>query len=144
MPPLCAPCDAPPEGAAAPRFSPNARFSPRHGQSAPQSRQRGMISLRTLIKLVIACLIVGAMLSFIGADPLDFWRGLWSALRDAVQRVFDEGLSGALRILNLIALGAVIVLPLWGLREVLRRRRPPAAPGPHDRSPDQPRDPSPR
>ena len=77
------------------------------------------VKLSTVVKLIIASLIVGLLLDALGITPLGFWSwiadtaaGVWAWLA----RTLDWALL-------YILVGASIVLPLYLLRQFLRRRR---------------------
>ena len=77
------------------------------------------MKLSTVVKLIIASLVVGLLLDALGITPLGFWSwivdtvaGLWAWL----VRTLDWALI-------YILVGASIVLPLYLLRQFLRRRR---------------------
>ncbi len=70
----------------------------------------------TTLKVAVACLIVGLLLSAFGIDP---WR-----LYDHVGGVASESVDAAGRFLGwswrYIAIGAVVVVPLWLIIFLLR------------------------
>ncbi len=75
--------------------------------------------LRTAVRLVLASLIIGLVLSVTGVTPLDVLDsiadvaiGLWDMTTEAI------GWAG-----SYILLGALVVLPLWGLAWLWRRLR---------------------
>ncbi len=88
----------------------------------PRSRRmprppRGLVG--TAIKLLLACLAVGAVLTALGVNPVDFWRGLFAAIVKGAHDLYAFGLDGFGIFLAVIASGAIIVLPLWGLKRLL-------------------------
>ena len=70
----------------------------------------------TVVKVAVVCLIVGLLLSAFGIDP---WR-----LYDHIGAVAAESLEATGRVLNwswrYIAIGAVVVVPLWFVIFLLR------------------------
>lgn len=67
----------------------------------------------TVIKLIVASLIVGTLLAFIGADPFDIWKGIAEALKDGVEWVFGTGWNGVQAALKYTVLGAAVVVPVY-------------------------------
>jgi hypothetical protein len=68
-----------------------------------------------ILQLAIASIIIGVVLSFFGFDP--------ATLYDAVIRlsnwISSLGLDTVKKVLNYLALGAIIVVPLWLLVRVI-------------------------
>jgi len=73
---------------------------------------------RTIIKLVVVSLIVGALMSVFGLAPLDIWFGL----RDFVVSVWNSGWAALGRFGDWLILGASIVVPLFILARLLSYR----------------------
>jgi len=73
---------------------------------------------RTIIKLVVVSLIVGAVMSVFGLAPLDIWFGL----RDFVVSVWNSGWAALGRFGDWLILGASIVVPLFILARLLSYR----------------------
>ena len=77
------------------------------------------VTLATLIKLLLACLVVGAVMSWLGLTPQAFWR--------TVRDFFVEGLESARlwagSVLGYVLIGAVVVVPIWLARWVWRAVR---------------------
>lgn len=77
------------------------------------------ITLATLVKLLLACLVVGAVMSWLGLTPQEFWR--------TVRDFFVEGIESAERwvgsVLGYVLIGAVVVVPIWLARYVWRAVR---------------------
>ena len=80
-------------------------------------------TLSAAIKLILACLAVGFVLTVLRIDPLRLWQGLWSWITDGISGAFDFGTEGIAVVFALILTGAVIVVPIWLVRLVLRRLR---------------------
>ncbi len=79
----------------------------------------GVIS--TILKLVIACLLVGWALSLFNVSPGEILRSLPTAATALFERM-EAALGWAA---PYVVLGATIVLPIWGASKLLRliRRR---------------------
>lgn len=77
------------------------------------------ISLGTVVRLFILCLIVGMVLAWLGLEPDNVWQTLGALARRAA--------AGTLAFLEwawpYLVMGAAVVLPLYCLRLVWRRRR---------------------
>ncbi len=75
------------------------------------------VTVGTVIKLALACLVVGLILSVLGVTPADLLEkvsglalGLWDAVRGTL------GWAG-----SYMLLGALVVLPIWLARYLWRR-----------------------
>lgn len=79
--------------------------------------------VRTVIRLGIACLIVGGLLAVLNINPIELWKGLANAIERGVVDIFGTGIDGISLILTLIATGAVVVLPIWLIGKLLGSRR---------------------
>ncbi len=83
-------------------------------------------AFKTALKLLLACLLVGMVLSFIDFDALEILRSLGQAMHYVVERA-GEISGGAI---SYILLGAIVVLPIalirFGLGKLKRRRSPPS------------------
>ncbi len=85
--------------------------------------------VKTALKLVAACLLVGMVMSWLSIDVLDYLRSLGQAAHYVVENasgVFKTGAEWAL-------LGAIVVLPIFLARLLFtraKRRRPEAPPSP--------------
>ncbi|MCS6779211.1 MAG: DUF6460 domain-containing protein [Geminicoccaceae bacterium] len=67
------------------------------------------ITAATVVKLVVASILVGAAMAFLDVQPLEVWR--WLAER--VGDVLADIRSYATRALTYLLLGAVVVVPVW-------------------------------
>jgi hypothetical protein len=83
---------------------------------------KGRAVASTVLRLVIASLIVGALLAVFGLNPIEMWLTLWQWLEDGVTGFLGTGVQGVALIGTLILTGAIIVVPIWLLRTLLRRR----------------------
>ncbi|MEM9422019.1 MAG: hypothetical protein AAF986_05900 [Pseudomonadota bacterium] len=77
----------------------------------------------TVIKLLVVSLIVGTIMGMVGADPFEFWEGVWHQARHAFVTLYDVGWEGIKKAVYLTFIGAVVVLPIWGVLEALKRRK---------------------
>jgi hypothetical protein len=75
------------------------------------------VSLGTVIKLALACLVVGLILAALNVTPADLWArvsgmvmGLWRAAQGLL------GWAG-----SYMLLGALVVLPIWLVLYLWRR-----------------------
>lgn len=73
---------------------------------------------RTIIKLVVVSLIVGAVMSVFGLAPMDVWWGL----RDFAVGLWQSGWAALGRFGDWLILGASVVLPLFILARLLSFR----------------------
>ncbi|MEE4211295.1 MAG: hypothetical protein V2I43_18755 [Parvularcula sp.] len=98
-------------------------LSPMENQTSRRFSLTGRKALGTAVRLIVASLVVGAFLALLGLNPLEMWTGLFRAIQNGVRDVFNTGVEGIGLILTLIATGAVIVLPIWAVRLLLKQRR---------------------
>ena len=56
-------------------------------------------------------------------DPVGLWQSLWSWVTDGVASAFSFGTDGIAVVAALVLTGAVIVVPVWLVRTLLRRLR---------------------
>lgn len=77
------------------------------------------ITVSTVVKLVIACFLVGLVLAYANLDPKDV---LTESLRMAKQ-LADWSISAFGSAFSYILLGAVIVIPVWLFFFILRAVR---------------------
>lgn len=68
---------------------------------------------KTLLKLAIISIIVGAVFKFIGVSPKEFWRGVFTNVQHAINRLGESFGEIALTLLSYLAIGAAIVIPIW-------------------------------
>jgi len=62
-----------------------------------------------IIRLVVLSILLGIMLSFFDLDPFNFWN----SHKNLFLRIYDMGFGAFEWIVQYLALGAVIVIPLW-------------------------------
>jgi hypothetical protein len=70
----------------------------------------------TVIKLLVASFVVGLVLSFLDIDPFRLFHHFWETVSAVVERV----VSFADWSVRYVALGAIVVVPLWLIPTVLR------------------------
>jgi hypothetical protein len=92
--------------------------SPRKPEPRP-----GRGPLRTVIKLVIASLIVGAIFAFLGLSPIGFWRGVFDAVRSLIALLGNSIGEVALNLATYLVLGGAVVVPVWMVTRLLSSRR---------------------
>jgi uncharacterized protein DUF6460 len=84
----------------------------------------------TIIKLLVASFLVGLVLSFLDIDPLHLFEHFWETVRE----VADKVVGFARWSIRYVALGAIVVVPLWLIptlaRSLGRHGRRPADPPP--------------
>lgn len=73
----------------------------------------------TMIRLVIASLIVGVLLVLLEINPVDIWKWLWTSLKNGIQDVFGISIDGVRLFFTILVTGAVIVLPIWFVGKLL-------------------------
>lgn len=72
-----------------------------------------------IIGLIVASLIVGFFLKALDITPTDFWRGLWERV-SAMALFAWEGVDS---LLVYILMGAAIVVPLYVILLIVRKKR---------------------
>lgn len=73
--------------------------------------------LPTLIKLFLLCLVVGLLLSVFGITPQNLLQNFWGTVKDTWRIILDFFRWGW----HYVALGAIIVIPIWLIAVVLGR-----------------------
>lgn len=74
------------------------------------------ITLGTIVKLLIACFVVGLMLSMLEINPQDVLR--W--LVDLVKGIVEWSVSVFGKAMTYILIGAVLVIPIWLIVQLWR------------------------
>lgn len=77
----------------------------------------------TAMRLLILSLIVGLFLSFLGLDPVEFWRGAWSMVSGLVSMLGDTAVEIVRNLATYLLFGAAIVVPIWLIMRLLSGRR---------------------
>lgn len=73
----------------------------------------------TLLRLGIASIAVGAILSVLQIDPREFWTGVFEGVQTVISLIGDTAGEVIFNILSYLVLGAAIVLPIWLLARLL-------------------------
>lgn len=88
-----------------------------------KTRILGASAGRTIIYLIIASIIVGAVFSFFGMSPQEFWRGIFSVLRNLVGAIGDNVSEVVGTLAAYLIIGAAIVVPIWLIARILSGRK---------------------
>lgn len=91
---------------------------------AKRGTLRGGDTLRTVMKLAIASVIVGGILAFLGVSPLAFWRSVFDSFRNLLSFIGDSAWEIAVNLATYLFFGALIVVPIWLVMRLLSSRRP--------------------
>lgn len=83
----------------------------------------GKSTTRTVLKLVIASIIVGAVFSFLGVGVREFWSGIFENVRDLIGALGESFGEIALTVLTYLLIGAGIVIPIWLISRLLSSRK---------------------
>jgi len=78
---------------------------------------------RTLIKLIIASIIVGAIFSFLGLGVVEFWRGIFDTVKGLVRALGESFGEVVTTLLTYLIIGAAIVVPIWLVARLLSSRK---------------------
>ena len=76
-----------------------------------------------IIRLAVISLIVGIVLSALGINPAN----LFSSLNILARRIYDMGFGAVEWVLQYLLVGALVVVPIWAVAQVLTRVRKPRA-----------------
>lgn len=74
------------------------------------------MTFNQVLKILLACFVVGLVLSFFGINPMNIWRDFGGVVRDAWEFVIRNGE----RAVKYVLLGAVIVIPVVAIRYGLK------------------------
>jgi len=77
----------------------------------------------TIIRLVLISIVVGIVFSALGITPFN----IVERLEQIVRRITDLGFDAVRWAFNYFLLGAIIVIPVWLVLRLVRRRREPGA-----------------
>lgn len=83
----------------------------------------GKSTTRTVLKLVIASVIVGAVFSFLGVGVREFWSGVFENARDLIGALGESFGEIALTILTYLVIGAGVVIPIWLISRLLSSKK---------------------
>ena len=78
---------------------------------------------RTLLQLAVASIVVGAIFTFIGLSPREFWRGVFEGVRRVAAALGDSFGDIAVNLATYLLIGAAIVVPIWLVARLLSGRR---------------------
>lgn len=85
----------------------------------PIRRFRGALGGRTLVRLVVASVIVGAFLAFWDVSPLQFWSGAFDFFKGVAGWLGDSVGEVVVNLFKYFLFGAAIVLPIWAVTRAL-------------------------
>ncbi|MAW53913.1 MAG: hypothetical protein CMM69_00335 [Rhodospirillaceae bacterium] len=74
------------------------------------------ITVSTIVKLIIACLLVGLVLSTLDVDP----RNILAIGQAVIEWLIEVGGEFFARALTYILIGAIVVIPIWVIMYLLR------------------------
>jgi hypothetical protein len=69
-----------------------------------------------LLRLLLLSFVVGIGLWIFGIDPMDLWRNFGETVRAVWENIGDFARWG----IKYVALGAIVVLPLWIIYRLLK------------------------
>lgn len=92
-------------------------------EQQPRNRFLGDSAGRTIIRLVIASIVVGAIFSFLGVGVLDFWGGVFDAVKNLVRSLGESFGEIATNLVTYLVIGAAVVVPIWFVMRLLKSRR---------------------
>ncbi len=78
---------------------------------------------RTVLKLVIASIIVGAVFSFFRIGVREFWSGVFENVSGLVSRLGENVGEIALTLGTYLLIGAGVVIPIWLIARLLSSRK---------------------
>lgn len=78
---------------------------------------------RTILQLIIASVIVGAIFSFLGLSPAEFWRGIFHTVEGLVNALGENVAEIVSRLLTYLIIGAAVVVPIWVISRLLSSRK---------------------
>lgn len=78
---------------------------------------------RTILQLVIASIFVGAIFSMLGLGALEFWRGVFSGVKDLVSTIGESFGEVVINLVTYLLIGGAIVIPIWLIARILTSRR---------------------
>lgn len=101
-----------------------------HDQSGIPGKRSGGVAerviggspARTLIQLLIASIVVGAIFSFLGLGAFDFWNGIFDTITGIVSTLGESIGEVARTLITYLFVGAVIVIPIWIVMRLMRGR----------------------
>ena len=88
-----------------------------------RSRIGRSVGIRTLVQLVIASVVVGAIFSFMGVSPREFWSGIYDTFQGIISSLGESFTEVVLTIGQYLLIGAAIVIPIWLISKLLGSRK---------------------
>lgn len=88
-----------------------------------KTRLTGGNAGKTVLQLVVASIIVGALFSFLGIGPREFWRGVFRNVRNIVHSLGENVGEILLTLSTYFLIGAAIVVPIWLIARLLSSRK---------------------
>ena len=88
-----------------------------------KTRILGKRTGRTILQLVVASIIVGALFSFIGLGPREFWRGVFETARKTLAMLGDSVGEVVATLGAYLLIGAAIVVPIWLIVRLVSGRK---------------------
>ena len=82
---------------------------PKPQQSDPATRFFGGPPLSVLFRLVLLSILVGVILEALGFDPLN----ILDSVQRLLHRIWELGFDAVRYLWRYLALGAVVVVPIW-------------------------------
>jgi Family of unknown function (DUF6460) len=88
-----------------------------------QNKLMGDSVLAVIVRLAVISLIVGVILSALGISPAN----LFSSLNILAKRIYDMGFGAVEWVLQYMLVGAMVVVPIWLVAQILTKVRGPRA-----------------
>ena len=79
--------------------------------------------IRTLIQLAIASVIVGAIFSFLGLGPKEFWNGIFNGVKNLLSTIGESFGEIVLNLATYLVIGAAVVIPVWLIAKLWSGRK---------------------
>lgn len=79
----------------------------------------GRDASRTVVKLVIASLVVGGALAMLGVSPIGFWRSVFDGVRNLLSALGESVGEIVVNLATYLLFGALIVVPVWFVSRLL-------------------------
>ena len=88
-----------------------------------KNRVLGGSPTRTVIQLVVASIVVGAIFSFLGLGPREFWEGLFDAFQGLIRTLGESFGEIVGNLIAYLLIGAAVVVPIWLVSRLLSKRK---------------------
>ncbi len=79
--------------------------------------------IRTIFILATASFLVGAVLTFAGISPIELWENLARGVFNLAQGFLESGWEYVRTALIYIAVGAIVVVPVWFVLRIFGSRK---------------------